>query len=134
MHGSAGLSQDLTRLKSRYHPRLASRLRLWALSHTHMVVGKIHFLAGVELRGLQGPQEIISDFPCVLPLDSLLRAHLGTSLVVQWLRLCASNARVTGSIPGWGTRIPHAAGMATIKSPATEGEERERERERERES
>ena len=25
---------------------------------------------------------------------------LGTSLVVQWLRLCVSNAGVTGSIPG----------------------------------
>ena len=33
---------------------------------------------------------------------------LGTSLVVQWLRLCASNARVMGSILDWGTRIPHA--------------------------
>ena len=28
----------------------------------------------------------------------------GTSLVVQWLRLCASNAWGLGSIPGWGTR------------------------------
>ena len=34
---------------------------------------------------------------------------IGTSLAVQWLRLCASNARGTGSIPGWGTKIPHAA-------------------------
>ena len=38
----------------------------------------------------------------------------GTSLVVQWLRLCAPNAGGLGSIPGWGTRshmqlkIPHA--------------------------
>ena len=31
-----------------------------------------------------------------------------TSLVVQWLRLCASNARGTGSIPGQGTKILHA--------------------------
>ena len=28
---------------------------------------------------------------------------------VQLLRLCASNAGGVGSIPGWGTRIPHAA-------------------------
>ena len=28
--------------------------------------------------------------------------------VVQWLRLWASNAGGTGSIPGWGTKIPHA--------------------------
>ena len=33
---------------------------------------------------------------------------LGTSLVVQWLRLCASTSWGTGLIPGWGTKIPHA--------------------------
>ena len=33
----------------------------------------------------------------------------GTSLVVQWFRLHASNAGVMGSIPGWGTKIPHAS-------------------------
>ena len=33
----------------------------------------------------------------------------GTSLVVQWLRLHASNAGAgVGSIPGGGTKIPHA--------------------------
>ena len=26
----------------------------------------------------------------------------------QWLRLQASNAGGAGSIPGWGTKIPHA--------------------------
>ena len=30
----------------------------------------------------------------------------GTSLVVQWLRLCAPSAKGPGSIPGWGTRSP----------------------------
>ena len=33
----------------------------------------------------------------------------GTSLVVQWLGLCASTAGSTGSIPGWGTRTPNAS-------------------------
>ena len=33
----------------------------------------------------------------------------GTSLAVQWLRLRAPNAGGTGSIPGWGTKIPHVA-------------------------
>ena len=33
----------------------------------------------------------------------------GNSLAVQWLGLCASNAAGTGSIPGWGTKIPYAA-------------------------
>ena len=32
----------------------------------------------------------------------------GTSLVVQWLRLCSPSAEGTGSIPGQGTTIPHA--------------------------
>ena len=29
-------------------------------------------------------------------------------LAVQRLRLCTSNAGALGSIPGWGTKIPHA--------------------------
>ena len=32
-----------------------------------------------------------------------------TSVVVQWLRLCASTAGGAGSIPGWGIKIPHAS-------------------------
>ena len=31
----------------------------------------------------------------------------GTSLAIQWLRLCASNAGGPGSIPILGTKIPH---------------------------
>ena len=34
---------------------------------------------------------------------------MGTSLAVQWLRLHAPNAGGPGLIPGWGTKIPHAA-------------------------
>ena len=30
-------------------------------------------------------------------------------MVVQWLRLQAPNAGGLGSIPSWGTKIPHAA-------------------------
>ena len=41
---------------------------------------------------------------------------MGTSLVVQGLRLCVSTA---GLIPGWGTKITHAAGR-------TKGEQKER--------
>ena len=33
---------------------------------------------------------------------------LGTSLVVQWLRLCTFIAGDVGLIPGQGTKIPHA--------------------------
>ena len=32
----------------------------------------------------------------------------GTSLVVQWLRLCSSTSGGLGSIPGQGTKIWHA--------------------------
>ena len=32
----------------------------------------------------------------------------GSSLAVQWLRLCTSSAGGEGSIPGYGTKIPHA--------------------------
>jgi hypothetical protein len=35
----------------------------------------------------------------------------GTSLEVQWFGLCASPAAGMGSIPGQGTKIPHAAGL-----------------------
>ena len=34
---------------------------------------------------------------------------LGTSLEIQWLRLCTSTAGGTGSIPDGGTKIPYAA-------------------------
>ena len=40
----------------------------------------------------------------------------GTSLVVQWLKLRASTAGGTGSIPGQGTKIPHACGAAKKKN------------------
>ena len=34
--------------------------------------------------------------------------YAGTSPVVQWLRLDAPTAGGTSSIPGWGTKSPHA--------------------------
>ena len=42
----------------------------------------------------------------VLDLQKDLLA--GISLMIEWLRLHASNAGGAGSIPGSGTRIPHA--------------------------
>ena len=42
-------------------------------------------------------------------MESVIQeSDLGTSLVVQWLRLCASNARGMGSTPRQGTKIPYA--------------------------
>ena len=43
-------------------------------------------------------------FPC-------LNHAAGASLAVQWLRLHTPNAGDTGSILGWGTKIPHAAAL-----------------------
>ena len=39
---------------------------------------------------------------------------LGNSLVVQWLGLRASAAGGTGSIPGLGTKFPHALAWPKI--------------------
>ena len=41
-------------------------------------------------------------------LDTPSQKRGGDLLVVQWFRLCASNAGGMGLIPGWGTKIPHA--------------------------
>ena len=38
--------------------------------------------------------------------DFCIKGKRGTSLTVQWLRLCASSARA-GLIPGQGTKIPY---------------------------
>ena len=66
--------------------------------------------------------ERLSDFPKVTELDKGICTHqmdfktpaLGTSLMVQWLRLHAPNAGGLGSIPGPGTRS-HM--HATTKEP-----------------
>ena len=42
---------------------------------------------------------------------------MGTYLTVQWLTLCPSNAWGTGSIPGWETKIPHAAQPTQLSPP-----------------
>ena len=48
--------------------------------------------------------------PAQKPSENIFNSLIaGTSLVVQWLRLRASTAGGEGSIPGPGTKIPHAA-------------------------
>ena len=43
-------------------------------------------------------------------------SFLGTSLVVQWLRLCSSNAGDVSLILGWGIKIPRALwGVQNLK-------------------
>ena len=41
-----------------------------------------------------------------------IRGVSGTSLMVQWSRLPASNAGGVGLIPGWGTKIPQPTGCS----------------------
>ena len=44
------------------------------------------------------------------------KKNWGTSLVVQWVRLCAPHAGGLGSIPGWGTRSRmHAATKKPVR-------------------
>ena len=46
---------------------------------------------------------------------------LGTSLVVQWLRIhLAMQGDDAGSIPGQGTKISHAAGQLSLRATARE--------------
>ena len=40
-------------------------------------------------------------------ISFLKKLKAGTSLVVQWLRLCTSTQRGMGSIPSQGTKFPH---------------------------
>ena len=47
----------------------------------------------------------------------------GTSLVVQWLSLRASNARSAGSLPRGGTKILHAAQRGQKKKKKKKNEE-----------
>ena len=46
---------------------------------------------------------------------SLKRFKFGMSLAVLQLRLCVSTARDVGTIPDWGTKIPHAMGRSQKK-------------------
>ena len=55
-------------------------------------------MLGLEINIIQRGKKV------QLPEDSA--KNLGTSLVVQWLRLHASSAEGAGSIPGQGTKIP----------------------------
>ena len=47
-----------------------------------------------------------------------MNCHWGTSLVVQWLRLCAPSKVISGLIPGQGTKISHVAWSKDKKNHA----------------
>ena len=65
--------------------------------------------------------------PYSLPCSKLCNRTL---LVVQWLRLHASNAGSTGSISGWGTEIPHAAWLSQKKKKKIKNDFIKRKREK----
>ena len=50
-----------------------------------------------------------------------LKDEGGTSLTDQWLRLSASTAEGTGSIPGWGTKIPPTCMLLDQKKKSPPG-------------
>ena len=50
----------------------------------------------------------------------------GTSLAVQQLRLCSSTTGGTGSIPGRGTKIPHATWHGQKNKNKTQDADQER--------
>ena len=58
----------------------------------------------LELSTLQASVSISQ--PILALLSSILLLK-GTSLMVQWLKLCAPNEGGMGLIPGWGTKISH---------------------------
>lgn len=68
-------------------------------------------------------------FTCVYGTLRLVQAHHLTQikrrrrrksfLTVQWLRPYAPSAWGMGSVPGWGTTIPHATGPSQNKQTAT---------------
>ena len=69
---------------------------------------------------LDSKEEELPRFPSPLRRDGPdFFFKKGTSLAVQWLRLCASNAGGAGSIPGRVTKIPHA--KKKIKKKQREG-------------
>ena len=63
-----------------------------------------------------GQEQVRKTFKCAFPkryrkwtLALPVRTGPGTSLAVQWIRLCTSTAGSVGLIPGQGIKIPHAA-------------------------
>ena len=52
--------------------------------------------------------------------DQNLRQWLGTSLVIQVLKNLPFNSVDVGSIPGQGTKIPHALGQLNPSATTTE--------------
>jgi len=82
--------------RSEFHEALYPTLR-----HLRsLVCKKQHLCDSTALRTAPGNRE------CCRHISNI--SIWGMSLVLQWLRLCTANAGGVGSIPGLGTKIPHA--------------------------
>ena len=74
-----------------------------AQGHSCAILPRVANVGGVL------PMRCLKCFGCVISLDPHKTPDVGTSVVVQRLRLHAANAGDLGSIPGQGPEIPHAA-------------------------
>ena len=77
-----------------------------------------------KIRRSQTGTVIVKTFTCVYDTLRLVQVHhlsqikrrrRRSFLAVQWLRLYAPNAWGMGSVPGWGTKIPHATSPSQNK-------------------
>ena len=108
-----------------------SRLRLFATPWTvaHQASTSMEFSRQEYWSGLPFPSPGDLPSPGIEPGSHTLQADalpskpilfwkmlLKNSLEVQWFGLCVSMAEGMGSIPGWGTKIPHAMWCAKKKN------------------
>ena len=77
----------------------------------------LFFLLCIKWKGLLGFYS--SQVKGALHILMVKNESLGTSLVVQWLRLHASNAGCPGPVPGRGTKIPHTATKSATREAAS---------------
>ena len=74
-------------------------------------------LRGVGIPDTTAPWHLGQDAATLCLHARYQTSQVGTSLVVQWLRLHVSNTRGVGSNPGWASRIPHATERGQGKKP-----------------
>ena len=89
---------------------LLQRACNWTIKNFIKAPNRVEFLPGMGAK--RGWMEGTTD--TFLRLGWALTWLYGTSLAVQWLRVCAPTAGGTDSIPGQGTNILHAAWQKKI--------------------
>ena len=68
----------------------------------------IKYLHYFEVKRLMSERFLSNIYKFIKFKYKLKNEERGTSLPVQWLKLCASTARGMGLLPGGGTKIPYA--------------------------